>query len=167
MYYNISNISDIKMMKGGTIENLKRKNVIILVRMNECVHCDMMKPSWNQMIDQTRNNQELDVLEIEKDMMIHLTNMDREFFKSKFDAITGFPTVLMNNSQQRNIPFQNQRTTNNLIDFIKATSTPPVFTIAKKAPAKKAPVKKAPAKKAPVKKAPVKKADKKKSDKKK
>lgn len=122
MYYNVSNSDGLKKVNESAMENMKKHNVIILVRMDGCGYCDMMKPEWNKMVDETKNHRELDVLEIERNMMMDMMNKDREFFEPKFNTISGFPTIMMKNAEQQTIPFQNQRTSDALLDFIKMTS---------------------------------------------
>ena len=146
MYYNISSPEDMKMMTGGNISNLKKHNVIILVRMDGCMYCDMMKPEWNKMVDQKRNEKELDILEIERKMMMPLLNRDQGFFEPQFRGIQGFPSIHMNDTNHKIIPFQNQRTSESLIDFIKTSIKKPVT---KKPTAAKKPVAKKPVAKKP------------------
>ena len=166
MYYNVSTTEDVKNMTGGNISKLKKKNVIILVRMDGCMHCDMMKPEWNKMVEHTRNKPDLDILEIERNMMAQLLNKDRAFFEPQFRGIQGFPSIHMNDSNRKITPFQNRRTSESFIDFIKHNSTPISVNkktqaikkpTAKKPTAKKPTVKKPTAKKPTVKKPTVKK----------
>ena len=123
MLYNVSNPDGLKKINAGAMENIKKNNVIILVRMNGCGYCEMMRPEWNKMVEQTRNNKDIEVLEIERNMMMDMVNKDRQFFEPKFNAISGFPTIMMNDTEQKTTPFQNHRTSEALLDFIKATST--------------------------------------------
>ena len=161
MYYNVSNSDGLKKVNESAMENMKKHNVIILMRMDGCGYCDMMKPEWNKMIDETKDKKELVVLEIERNMMMDMMNIDREFFEPKFKTISGFPTIMMKNSEQQTIPFQSQRTSDALLDFIKMTSTSanpkkPVATKEKKPAADaKEPVAKEPVAKKPVAKKPV------------
>ena len=131
MYYNISELNDVNMMTGGTISKLKKNNVIILVKMNGCMHCDMMKNEWRKMVVQKRNESALDILEIESNMMMPLLNKDKGFFEPQFKGIQGFPSIFMKDRDEKTIPFENRRSSSDFIDFIEKHSIKPVIHLKK------------------------------------
>ena len=138
MYINVESFDDLKKLEGGALESLKKNNCIIFIRMNGCYYCDKMKKEWQSLVKDKKNDDNLDILEIERNRLDDLMRRDREFFLPKFMGIRGFPTLMLQNRNREVFPFQDDRNKANFLSFIKAHSKP---LIIKKSVVKK-PVKK-------------------------
>lgn len=138
MYINLESFDDLKKLEGGALDSLKKNNCIIFIRMNGCYYCDKMKKEWQSLVKDKKNDENLDILEIERSRLDDLMRRDREFFLPKFMGIRGFPTLMLHNRNREVFPFQDERKKVNFLRFIKAHSKP---LIIKKSVVKK-PVKK-------------------------
>ena len=138
MYINVESFDDLKKLEGGALESLKKNNCIIFIRMNGCYHCDKMKKEWHSFVKDKKNDNNLDILEIERNRLDDLMSRDREFFLPKFMGIRGFPTLMLQNRNKEVFPFQDERNKERFLRFIKVHSKP---LIIKKSVVKK-PVKK-------------------------
>lgn len=138
MYIDLESFDDLKKLEGGALESLKKNNCIIFIRMNGCYYCDKMKREWQSLVKDKKDDDNLDILEIERNRIDDLMRRDREFFLPKFMGIRGFPTLMLQNRNREVFPFQADRNKENFLRFIKAHSKP---LIIKKSVVKK-PVKK-------------------------
>lgn len=124
MYFNINTFDDLKKLQGGALESIKKNNCIIFIRMNGCYYCDMMKKEWQSLVNNKKNDDNLDILEIERSRIDDLMKRDRDFFLPKFMGIRGFPTIMFQNRNSEVFPFQAERNKASFLSFIKAHSKP-------------------------------------------
>lgn len=124
MYINVESFDDLKKLEGGALDSLKKNNCIIFIRMNGCYYCDKMKKEWQSLVKDKKNDENLDILEIERSRLDDLMRRDREFFLPKFMGIRGFPTLMLHNRNREVFPFQADRSKVNFLRFIKAHSKP-------------------------------------------
>ena len=128
MYINVESFDDLKKLEGGALDSLKKNNCIIFIRMNGCYYCDKMKKEWQSLVKDKKNDDNLDILEIERSRLDDLMRRDREFFLPKFMGIRGFPTLMLQNRNREVFPFQADRNKVNFLRFIKAHSKPLIIT---------------------------------------
>ena len=124
MYINLESFDDLKKLEGGALESLKKNNCMIFIRMNGCYYCDKMKKEWQSLVKDKKNDDNLDILEIERNRLDDLMRRDREFFLPKFMGIRGFPTLMLQNRNREVFPFQDERNKVNFLRFIKVYSKP-------------------------------------------
>lgn len=127
MYINVESYDDLEKLQGGALESIKNNNCIIFIRMNGCYYCDKMKKEWQSLVKEKQNDDNLDILEIERNRLDDLMRRDREFFLPKFMGIRGFPTIMLQNRNREVFPFEADRSKANFLRFIKAHSKPLVI----------------------------------------
>lgn len=127
MYINVESYDDLEKLQGGALESIKNNNCIIFIRMNGCYYCDKMKKEWQSLVKEKQNDDNLDILEIERNRLDDLMRRDREFFLPKFMGIRGFPTIMLQNRNREVFPFEADRSKVNFLRFIKAHSKPLVI----------------------------------------
>ena len=76
-HYSISNFNDI--IPDEEFETIKNKNIFILVRMNGCIFCDLMKKEWFDTIKKKQRDNDLIFIDIERTMLNYFVNKDKMF----------------------------------------------------------------------------------------
>ncbi len=89
---------------------LKDKKVIILYKMNNCAHCNELKPKWDIVIKKL-SNENINIYEIEYSFVSKLP--------SKYREILGYPTILSYDNGKSINEFKGKRTIKNIETFIK------------------------------------------------
>jgi hypothetical protein len=85
-----SNKDHPKTLTDSEIMELKKKHGIVLFYMNGCGHCEIMKPTWNKLINELKDKHKNEIIL----GAIESSNMDM-FKKSGISpSVSGFPTIL-------------------------------------------------------------------------
>lgn len=112
-HYSISNFNDI--IPDEEFETIKNKNIFILVRMNGCIFCDLMKKEWFDTIKKKQKDNDLIFIDIERTMLNYFVNKDKMF--NDLNLLTGYPSIFLFNTKKLN-QYSGKRTCTDFVKFI-------------------------------------------------
>lgn len=87
---------------------------VVLHRMNGCIHCEMFKPTWKQVCDKYKNQNDNILIDVEYSSMKLLPETMRN--------VQGFPTLRAYKNTEPIGEFNGTRTYDAVIDFIEKYS---------------------------------------------
>jgi thiol-disulfide isomerase/thioredoxin len=93
--------------------------IMVLLHMNGCGHCEMLKPAWKEATREINKEKGLlPIAEIESEFSNQLPNAIRE-------SILGYPTILIIQNGKKKKEYKGDRTKNDLVNFARNNSPKP------------------------------------------
>jgi len=109
MYINVGSSGD-----ALNLSNLlKDGDWMVLYYAEWCGHCQTMKPEWNKVVNKMKNNNNLNIAEIESNHIDNLINKP---------TIQGFPTIKMYNNGKEIANFEDERVADKMEKFAMTNS---------------------------------------------
>ena len=109
MYINVGSSGD-----ALNLSNLlKDGDWMVLYYAEWCGHCQTMKPEWNKVVNKMKNNNNLNIAEIESNHIDNLINKP---------TIEGFPTIKMYNNGKEIANFEDERVADKMEKFAMTNS---------------------------------------------
>tara|TARA_Y100000389_G_C17435110_1_gene505016 strand:- start:264 stop:725 length:462 start_codon:yes stop_codon:yes gene_type:complete len=108
------NIGDVTKYEGG---NLHNANVMIFVYLESCPFCLEMLPEWNRFKNKMNRKQNLQILEVNKEILQTVIRSDREYFSSKLKNIPFVPTVSLYIPTKKSYSYLGDRSCDDLTKF--------------------------------------------------
>ena len=108
------NIEDITNYESG---NLHNANVIIFIYLESCPFCLEMLPEWNRFKHKMNRKQNLQIIEVNKEILQSVIRRDREYFSSKLKNIPFVPTVSLYTTAQKSYSYLGDRSCDDLTKF--------------------------------------------------
>jgi len=105
MVYTIINNKNLDMLHTKDVKK------IVLFRMDMCSHCDSLKKVWNIIKKKYKDNIDIQIYEIEKNIL-------HDVHKDIRDKISGFPTIAILKGNKVIKEFTATRTLENIDKFI-------------------------------------------------
>lgn len=103
----------------GALRNLNRQKATVLVYHPQCIHCVMMRPSWEEMKNRLRrSNKPCNIYEINAE------DLDQVHHPIK-DSIRGFPTIMNVTNGKFKSYFEKERSPENLSQYVLSHSNSP------------------------------------------
>jgi thiol-disulfide isomerase/thioredoxin len=91
----------------------KSKNITILFHWDMCGHCAALKPTWNKVCKKYNNDAICDILNVELSQINNLCSKYRK-------GINGFPTIIKYKNGKKIAEYNDDRSFNNIIKFVKS-----------------------------------------------
>lgn len=114
-HYSIT-ISD-DMISDNDFADIKRKNIFILLRMDGCIFCDLMKKDWFQTIKRKANDDSIVFVDIERRMLNDFMRKDKKKGFDDFNLISGFPSLFLYDTKKL-IPYVGKRNCEGFVTFM-------------------------------------------------
>lgn len=103
----------------GALSNLNNQKATILVYHPQCIHCVMMRPSWEEMKNRLRkSNKSCNIYEINAEDLDHVHHPIK-------DSVRGFPTIMNVSNGKFSSYFEKERSPENLAKYVLSHSGAP------------------------------------------
>ena len=121
MYYTFGSYGDLTNFEGGKIDAAKKRGCLILVTMNGCPYCEMMKPEWRSFVSEHHSNPDFNIIEVERNMIHPIATKDKDLLP--LSTLSGFPSISFRRpGVKEQVEFKDVRTKPKLLKFVKDES---------------------------------------------
>lgn len=105
---NNNQMVDFNKLKG-------KNNMLLKFYSNNCGYCKEMEPEWNNAMNQLKekNPKKLLIIEVESDKLHNFKDENNEIKQN----IMGYPTIMFVSSNNKVFNFDNERTSDNFVNF--------------------------------------------------
>lgn len=111
----IIQLKNAKFNKENIKELLSKKTCIIGVFSKSCIHCQIMKPEWNNLKNKLKKiNTNSIFLEIDSDQLNYLD------YSILTNSIKGFPAIMVFKNGKLKKEYNGKRTANDMFKFFKS-----------------------------------------------
>jgi thioredoxin-related protein len=103
--------------------NIQNKNVFIFVYLESCPYCVQMQPEWATFKDIMKRSNNLQIVEINKNIVNQVIKSDRDFFSDKLKNVHFVPNLSLYTKTNKSFNYIGDRSSDDLLKFTRTVLT--------------------------------------------